>query len=177
MIKKHVMVNASRRALLLLAIVLSFLSLVVAQKSAEPLKLRLIVPDPEVCLGTGNLSLEVVFSNTTDSPLSIYSSGIYGYSFIKTVIRSKGSKVESHEDRKDVGTGDPSRHETPILLQPHASIVLPLAYNVSNAYFRESGTYSMHIRYMKLNTAATPPEAVVPDTASNEVLFEMTECH
>jgi len=177
MMRIHVTVSASRRALFLFAIVLSAFVVVAAQETPRPLKMRLIVPDPELCLKANNLALEVVLSNTSDSPVSIYTSGIYDYSFIKTVIRSKGSKVESHEDRKDVGTGDPSRHESAVLLQPNASIIFPLQYELSDAFFRESGTYSIRIRYMKLRTVTTQPDAAVGDFQSNEVFFQVNECH
>jgi hypothetical protein len=170
------MVSASRRTLFLLAIALNAFISVAAQETPKPLKLRLIVPDPEVCLGANSLALEAIFSNTSDLPVSIYASGIYSYSFTKTVIRGKGSKVESHEDGKDVGTGDPSRHESPVLVQPHASIIFPRQYDFSDAFFRESGTYSVRIRYMKLRTVTTQPDAAVGDFWSNEVFFQVSEC-
>jgi hypothetical protein len=177
MICGRVMVSVNRQALFLFAIVLTVCISVAAQETPRPLKVRLIVPDPEVCLGVKSLALEAIFSNASDLPVSIYASGIYDYFFIKTVIRGKGSKVESHEDGKDVGTGDPSRHESPVLLQPHASMIFPLQYDISDAFFRESGSYSVRIRYMKLRTVTTQPDAAVGDFQSNEVFFQVNECH
>jgi hypothetical protein len=121
--------------------------------------------------------MEAVFSNNGDSPISVYASSIYDFWFTKTIIRGKASKVQDHEIRKDVGTGDPALHESPVVLQPHSSIVIPLEYDISDPFFGESATYSVRVSYMKIGTSATPMEAVVGDSESNEVLFQMSECH
>lgn len=179
MTREHAMVSASKRAGRLLVIALTVLLPLAAQSgsSRRPLKLRLIVPGPQVCLRAGKLEMEVVFSNDGESPISIYPSSIYDFWFTKTIIKGKQSKVESHEIRKDVGTGDPALHESPVVLQSRSSVVVPLGYDISDSFFGESATYSVRVAYMKLGTSATPVEAVVGDSESNEVLFQMSECH
>ena len=179
MIKKRVTVNASRRAIYFLAIVLGTLVPLAAQESSSsrPIKLRLVIPEPNVCQAEKKLPLEVVFSNTGESQISVYKSAIYDFYFTKTIVRGKQAKVEDHDIRKDVGTGDPARHEPPMVLPPNASVVVPLEYEISDSFFHDQGTYSVRIRYMKLKTSVTPDEAVIGDLTSNEVFFLVTECH
>jgi len=144
--------------------------------STGVLMLRLIVPEADVCIGTSKLALEVVFSNTSDSSLSIYRSAIYDFHFTKTIISGKKLKFEAGGKTSDPGTGDPARHETPLVLPPHVSIVVPMQYDISDSFFRESGNYSLRIRYMKIKTHATAESAAIGDFASNSVRFDVNEC-
>lgn len=179
MISGPAMARANRLTSRLLVMILAIFPPIMSQDrdNTRSLKLRLIVPEPEVCLGTSKLSMEAVYSNPGDLPISVYASSLYDLSFIKTIVRGKQSKVEDHEIRKDVGTGDPARHESPILLPPHSSFVMAVEYDISDPFFGESGIYSVRARYMKMRTINTSDEAVVGDFGSNEVLFQMNDCN
>jgi hypothetical protein len=179
MTRGHVTVPASKGLiLLLLAAFAGFLPLTAQSGSyARPLKLRLLVPEPRNCIGAGKLKMDAVFSNDGDSPISVYTSTTYDFYFTRTIVRRNQLEVESHETRKDVGTRDSAMHDSPVILQPHVSIVVPLEYDTSDPFFGKSAAYSVSVRYMKNTETATPNEAVALGTESNEVLFEMSECH
>jgi len=178
MTKGLVTVHASISVIFLLLVALAELPPVMARSDSpsRPLQLRLVVPEPEVCIGAATLKMDAIFSNNSDSPISVYKAAVYDFSFTKTVLHDNYSKVESHEKRKDVGTGDPALREAPVVLQPHGSIVVPLEYDISDSFFNESATYSVRARYLKTATSATVASAALGDFGSNEVFFLMSEC-
>lgn len=178
MTKGLVTVNASISVIFLLVVAVAELPPLVARSGSDThrVQLRLVIPEPEVCVGTASLKMDAIFSNDSDAPISVYVAAVYDFSFTKTVLRGNHSKVESHERRKDVGTGDPALREAPVVLQPHGSIVVPLKYDISDPFFNETATYSVRARYMKTATSATGADAALGDFGSNEVFFLMSEC-
>jgi hypothetical protein len=178
MTKGLVTVRASINVIFLLLVVFAKSPSLVAGGGSptRPLQLRLMVPEPEICVGAAILKMDAIFSNNSDSPIAIYKAAIYDFSFTKTVQHDNHSKVESHEKRKDVGTGDPALREAPIVLQPHGTIVVPLEYDVSDPFFCEVATYSVRVRYRKAATSATAGDAAVGDFGSNEVFLLVSEC-
>lgn len=179
MIREHATASVSRVAsLIVLTLTLVLLGPLAPQNASSPgpFKLRLIIPEPQQCLGTRKLAMEALFTNSGDSSIPIYPSSIYDFSFIKTVTHGERSKVESHEVRKDVGTGDPALRETPVVLQPQTPLIVPLKYDLSDTFFSEPGVYSVRVSYVKIKTTATPIGATVANIESNDVLFQINEC-
>jgi hypothetical protein len=169
----------NRSSLTLLAMVLVVLPVFEARSDSRPclMQMRVIVPDPRVCLGkTRRLEMEAVFSNSGDTPIAVYKSAIYEFTFTRTILNRHIGSIEEYGSRKDVGTGDPALREQPLPVQPHSAIVVPLEYDISNSYFQKPGSYSVLARYMKLVTNSTPQQAFVGSAESNEVLFEIIDC-
>ncbi len=140
------------------------------------LKLRLVVPEPRLCLGEKVLRMEAVFSNEDNEPVSIYKSAISDYEFTKTVVGEKQWVSQDRIDAKDVGTGDPALHEAARVVPAHSSLVVPLEYDISGRFFRQVARYSVLIRYNKMATFASAKDAFIGSAGSNEVLFETNEC-
>jgi hypothetical protein len=178
MTNEHVTVGASKQTIS--SIIVAFMALLLLPmgrgEEKGPLQLRLIVPEPNICLGTDRLRMDAVFSNNSDLPISVYETSIYSFLFTKTILRGNRVRVESYEERKNVGTGDLADHETTIVLNPHISIVVPIEHALSDPFFREPATYSVRARYMKIATSSSPANAASGDFTSNEVLFELNEC-
>jgi hypothetical protein len=176
--KGHAMVCAIKKIVFLSIAILAVSVMGMARGGVDTptLQLRLTVIEPEICLATKKLKLEAVFSNNADVPISVYKASIYSFVFTKTVVHGTKLKVESWEDRKDIGTGDPALRESSLTVQPHVSMVIPLEYDTSDAFFHEPALFSIRVRYLKLHNGAMPKDAFVGDAESNEVLFQVNEC-
>lgn len=178
MTRQLAMANVSTKQLIRwLALVLLLLAQAAAGgPSKHHVQLRIIVSNPRLCVGAKEVPLEAVLANAGETAASVYRSGIYEFTFTKQVHVDATWKVDAYQSRKDISTGDPALHESPVSLPPNSSVIFPIKYNFSSNFFGEPGTYSVRVRYTKIPSDATAKDAFLGGAESNEALFELNDC-
>ena len=163
-------------ALLTLILVPAF-----AQSKPEPvdmgsgLKLRLAIPNPEICINTKSLAFEVVLTNEDSQPIAIYKSSLSEFAFTSQTRNGKTSTHQVLEDDKDASESSRGTTESPITIQPHSSIVVPLKHDVSAAFFYGADVYSLQVGYRNIKTHADS-NAFNGHEKSNVALFRRIPC-
>ena len=153
----------------------------VAQSRPEPvdtgsgLKLRLVIPNPEICINSKSLAFEVVLTNEDSQPISVYKSSLSEFAFTSQTRNGKTSTHQVLEDAKEAPESSWGTTESAITIQPHSSIVVPLKYSVSDTFFYGADVYSLQVGYRDIKTHADP-NAFNGHEKSNVALFRRIPC-
>jgi len=139
----------------------------------EGLKLRLVIPDPEICVDSKSLALEVVITNDTSQPIAIYKSSLSEFAFTSESRNHSTSTLQAVEDDKDVVAG--AAKESPITIGPHSSVVIPLSCDVSRKFFYGADVYSLRVGYRDIVKRAAS-NAFNGHEKSNAALFRRIPC-
>ena len=156
---------------------------IVAQSKPEPadtgsgLKLRLVIPNPEICVDTKSLAFEVVLTNEDSQPVAVYKSSLSEFAFTSQSRDRQTSTYQVLEDDKDLErlrvAG--ARKESAITIQPHSSVVVPLKYTISATFFYGADVYSLQVGYRDIKTHPDP-NAFKGHEKSNVALFRRIPC-
>jgi hypothetical protein len=153
---------------------------ILAQSKPEPLdtgsglKLRLVIPNPEICVDSKSLAFEVVLTNDDSHPVAVYKSSLSEFAFTSQTRNGKTSTHQGLEDEKDVPESSWSTRESPITIQPHSSVVVPLKHDVSATFFYGADVYSLQVGYR--NIIHTDSNAFNGHEKSNVALFRRIPC-
>ena len=154
---------------------------IVAQSKPEPvdtgsgLKLRLVIPNPEICVDTKSLAFEVVLTNEDSQPVAVYKSSLSEFAFTSQTRNGKTSTHQVLEEDKDEPESSRSTTESAITIQPHSSVVVPLKYSISATFFYGADVYSLQVGYRDIKTH-TDPNAFNGHEKSNVALFRRIPC-
>jgi hypothetical protein len=170
-----VMKQATLPGVLFLVMLILFCAQARAQTTdgGEGLKLRLVIPNPEICVDSKSLALEVVIANDTSQPIAIYKSSLSEFAFTSESRNHSTSTFLAFEDDKDVVAG--AAKESPITIEPHSSVVIPLSYDVSGKFFYGADVYSLRVGYRDIVKRAAS-NAFNGHEKSNAALFRRIPC-
>ncbi|HLH06830.1 MAG TPA: hypothetical protein VKW78_06320 [Terriglobales bacterium] len=154
------------------ALLVMSLCAIAAAQSEQELKLRLIVPKPDVCLNDDSLPLEIVLMNEGGKPISVYMSSLSEFSFTSERREQNRSTVQTFNDDKP--TADAAK-ASPITIEPHSSLVIPLRHDISAQFFYGADVYSLKVGYRDI-AARTAKNAFVGHVTSNFALFRRVDC-
>ena len=143
--------------------------------TGSSLKLRLVIPNPEVCVDSKSLAFEVVLTNEDSQPVAIYKSSLSEFAFTSQIRNGKTSTHQVFEDDKDAPESSRGTTESAITIQPHSSIVVPLKYSVSETFFYGADVYSLQVGYRDIKTHADL-NAFKGHEKSNVALFRRIPC-
>ncbi len=154
---------------------------ILAQSKPEPgntgsgLKLRLVLPNPEICVDSKSLAFEVVLTNEGTHPIAVYKSSLSEFAFTSQLRNGKTSTHQGLEDEKDAPESSQGTRESPITIQPHSSVVIPLKHDVSATFFYGADIYSLQVGYRDIKTHADS-SAFKGHERSNVALFRRIPC-
>jgi hypothetical protein len=154
---------------------------IVAQSKPEPadmgsgLKLRLVIRNPEICVDSKSLAFEVVLTNEDNQPIAVYKSSLSEFAFTSQVRNGKTSTHQGLEDEKGAPESSRGTRESPITIQPHSSVVVPLKHDVSATFFYGADIYSLQVGYRDIKSHADS-NAFKGHEKSNVALFRRIPC-
>ena len=140
------------------------------------LKLRLVIPNPEICVDSKSLAFEVVLTNEGSQPVAVYKSSLSEFAFTSESRDRSTRTLQAFEDNKDLEhlvAG--AAKESPITIEPHTSIVVPLKYSISATFFYGADVYSLQVGYRDIKTHADS-NAFNGHEKSNVTLFRRIPC-
>ena len=152
-----------------------------AQSKPEPadtgsgLKLRLVIPNPEICVDSKSLAFEVVLTNESSEPVAVYKSSLSEFAFTSESHNRSLSTLQVFEDDKDAPASRRGTTESAFTLQPHSSVVVPLKHDVSATFFYGADVYSLRVGYRNVK-APTDRNAFNGYEKSNVALFRRIPC-
>ena len=153
----------------------------VAQSKSGPadtgsgLKLRLVIPKPEICVDSKSLAFEVVLTNEESQPIVVYKSSLSEFAFTSQTHNGKTSTHQVLEDDKDAPESSRGSTESAITIQPHSSVVVGLKHDVSATFFYGADGYSLQVGYRDIKAHADP-NAFNGHEKSNVALFRRIPC-
>ena len=140
------------------------------------LKLRLVIPNPEICVDSKSLAFEVVLTNEGSQPVAVYKSSLSEFAFTSETRIGKYEYSQGLEDDKEAPEhGSRGTRNQAITIQPHSSIVVPLKYSVSATFFYGADVYSLQVGYRDIKTHADS-NAFNGHEKSNVTLFRRIPC-
>ncbi len=164
--------------------VLLVLTLVVlcAQSTAQSvdagsgLRLRLVIPNPEICVDSHVLAFEVLLMNEGSQPVAVYKSSLSEFAFTREKREEGKTTIQRFEDDKDTPTeANAAAQERPITIAPHSYVVIPFKNNISATFFYGGDVYSLTVGYRDIATRAAS-NAFVGHEKSNVALFRRIGC-
>jgi hypothetical protein len=154
---------------------------IVAQSKPEPadtgsgLKLRLVIPNPEICVDSKSLAFEVVLTNLDSQPVAVYKSSLSEFAFTSERRDRSIRTLQVFEDNKDAPESSRGTIESAITIQPHSSVVVPLNHDVSATFFYGADVYSLQVGYRDIKTHADS-NTFNGHEKSNVALFRRIPC-
>ena len=169
------------RAVILRVLLVLFSGLSAENATEAPLQLRMrvIIPNPSVCLDEGSVTFEAELRNEGKRPIAIHPAAIhYGISFVKhlqitdTVKETSVSYSEVHD------MGPMARDQKPVVLEPGSSYVEEFPFRFTEAFFEPNRTYVATLQYGYFASQRTLGSADVfrGSLQSNQVMFEVNDC-
>ena len=114
---------------------------IVAQSKPEPvdtgsgLKLRLVIPDPNVCVDSKLVAFEIVLMNEGEQPIAVYKSSLSEFVFTRDKREQGKTTTQTFEDDKDTAAEASAAAKDPsITIMPRSYIVIPFKYDVAAAF-------------------------------------------
>jgi len=165
------MKEAARFSALLLMIVL-----ICAAGQAQDLKLRLVIPNPDVCVDSKVLAFEVLLTNEGRQPIVVYKSSLSEFAFTRDKREQSKTTTQKFEDDKDTAEDvKAAAKEQPVTIAPHSYLVIPFKHDVSDPFFYGGDVYSLRVGYRDIATRSAK-DAFVGHEKSNAVLFRRVGC-
>ncbi len=160
----------------LLLIVLCAKSTPQSVDAGSGLRLRLVIPNPEICVDSKSLAFEVVLTNEGSQSLAVYKSSLSEFAFTREKREEGKTTIQRFEDDKDTPTeASAAAKEQPITIKPHSYIVIPFKYDISATFFYGGDVYSITVGYRDIATRAAG-NAFVGHEKSNVALFRRIGC-
>jgi hypothetical protein len=157
-------IHGSRTALIVLLVLFQSPS---RAELPPGIEVRLVSPNPSVCLGSSAVDLEALITNNSGGVAEITPDGIrYGLELKKT---DKSGKEDEHHIVRDI---EPDNWE---ILKPHQTVIVPFKESISGTFFADAGIYQIQIRYGAYERTAKGVQ-FTRAIKSNVVIFEMKTC-
>ncbi len=155
---------------------------IVAQSKPEPvdtgsgLKLRLVIPDPNVCVDSKLVAFEIVLMNEGEQPIAVYKSSLSEFVFTRDKREQGKTTTQTFEDDKDTAAEASAAAKDPsITIMPRSYIVIPFKYDVAAAFFYGGDVYSLRVGYRDIATRMAG-NAFNGHVKSNAALFRRIGC-
>ncbi len=143
---------------------------------AQDLKLRLVIPDPDVCVDSRLLAYEIILTNESEQLIAVYKSSLSEFVFTRDKREQGKTTTQTFENDKDTGEAlTAAAKEQPITIAPHSYFAIPFKYDVSGPFFFGGDVYSLRVGYRDIATR-TAANAFNGHVKSNAVLFRRIGC-
>lgn len=147
-----------------------------ATMHAQDLKLRLVIPDPDVCVDSRLLVYEIILTNESERPIAVYKSSLSEFVFTRDKREQGKTTTQTFENDKDTGDAlTAAAKEQPITIAPRSYLAMPFKYDVSGPFFFGGDVYSLRVGYRDIATR-TAANAFNGHVKSNAVLFRRIGC-